>query len=84
MRTTIRLDDTLLAKVKQIAAESNRTLTAVIEDALRESINRRKQSAKARAAFKVTTFGGDGVMPGIDLNSNASVLDAMDGTDAPF
>ena len=36
MRTTIRLDDRLLAEAKQYAAESGRTLTGLIEDALRE------------------------------------------------
>ena len=41
MRTTIRLDDDLLVEAKQRAARSGLTLTAVIEQALRE--NRRDQ-----------------------------------------
>jgi metal-responsive CopG/Arc/MetJ family transcriptional regulator len=35
MRTTVRLDPHLLAEVKRVAASSGRTLTSVIEDALR-------------------------------------------------
>lgn len=41
MRTTIRLDDELLREAKRLAAETNQTLTAVIEEALRERLARR-------------------------------------------
>jgi hypothetical protein len=40
MRTTIRLDDDLLLEIKQLAARSGKTLTSVIEDALREMLAR--------------------------------------------
>ncbi len=40
MRITIRLDDHLLAEAKQRAARSGLTLSAVIEQALRESFSR--------------------------------------------
>jgi len=33
MRTTVRIDDTLLADAKKLAADTGRSLTAVIEDA---------------------------------------------------
>jgi predicted transcriptional regulator len=38
MRTTIRIDDQLLKKAKQLAARSGKSLTSIIEDALRESL----------------------------------------------
>ena len=41
MRTTIYIDDALLAEAKQVAARTGRSLTAVVEDALRESLHRR-------------------------------------------
>src|SRR5450756_1611733 len=41
MRTTIRIDDRLLAEAKARAAESGRTVAAVIDDALREAFTRR-------------------------------------------
>ena len=44
MRTTIRLDDNLLAEVKLLAARSGRSMTAVIEDALREMLARRQSA----------------------------------------
>ena len=40
MRTTIRLDDQVLREAKRIAAETGRTLAAVIDDLLREALDR--------------------------------------------
>ena len=67
MRTTIRLDDQLLLEAKRYAAESGRTLTAVIEDALREVLAR-GDLAKAAEPVKLKTFHGTGPRPGVDLD----------------
>ena len=40
MRTTVRIDEHLLQAAKQQAAASGQTLTAVLEQALRESLAR--------------------------------------------
>lgn len=48
MRTTIRLDERLLAEAKEIAARSGLTLTALIEQALRESFSRRQERREHR------------------------------------
>jgi hypothetical protein len=77
MRTTVRLDPGLLADAKKLAAASRRTLTAVIEDALREVLSRRRR-ARSKRLVKLTTVGGRGVNPGIDLDDTAALLDAMD------
>jgi predicted transcriptional regulator len=45
MRTTVQLDEQLLAEAKKVAAERGRTLTAVLEDALREAFARRRAQA---------------------------------------
>lgn len=82
MRTTIRLPDDLLATAKAIAAADHSSLTRVIEDALRESIARR-QSPKPRGLVRLITFRGDGVQPGVDLDSSAALLDLMERADAP-
>ena len=81
MRTTINLDDALLAEAKQVAARTGRSLAAVVEDALRESLRRRHQSA--RQAVELPTFGEGGVQPGVDLDDSAALLDLMDRDDAP-
>ncbi|MBI2190913.1 MAG: ribbon-helix-helix protein, CopG family [Planctomycetes bacterium] len=76
MRTTIRIDDPLLSEVKQLAARTNRTLTAVIEEALRLSLSLQKDGGK-RTMVQLHTFKGQGLMPGVDLDDNASLLDLM-------
>ena len=81
MRTTIRLDDDLFSELKQLAAASGRTLTSIIEDALRESLARRKlRTGKHR--IRVPVFSGKGVQPGVDLDSSANLLDFMEESDA--
>jgi len=74
MRTTVRLDPHLLAEAKKVAAANGRTLTAVIEDALRESLSRRS-ARPATARKKLPTFRGKGVQPGINLDDSAALLD---------
>jgi hypothetical protein len=78
MRTTIRLDDTLLADAKAHAARTGRTLTQVVEDALRESLARRDARPGARKPVDIPTFKGRGVQPGVDLDSSAALLELMD------
>ena len=80
MRTTIRLDDQLLARAKKLAAETGRTLTGVIEDALREVLARR-QPPRRRRPVRLTTFGGPGLRPGVDLDDGAALLDLMERPD---
>jgi Bacterial antitoxin of type II TA system, VapB len=81
MRTTIRLDDHLLAEAKQRAARSGLTLTAVIEQALRESFSRRER--REQPPVKLPSWGEGWVLPGVDLDDSASLLDLMEREDAP-
>jgi hypothetical protein len=76
MRTTVRLDEHLLAEAKKHAAESGTTLTAVLEQALRESLARRSAPARPRR-LRLKTFRGGGVRAGVDLDDAASLLDLM-------
>lgn len=79
MRTTIRIDDRLLAEAKVQAANSGRTLNAVIEDALREALARRHHGDERRAV-ELPTFRGSRLSPGVDLDDSAALLDRMEGT----
>ena len=81
MRTTIRLDDQLLAEAKALAARTGRTLTRVIEDSLRASLAPRAGD-DGRRPTKLPTGGSGGLRPGVDLDDSASLLDVMQG-DAP-
>lgn len=84
MRTTIRLNDHLLTEAKRYAAETRRTLTDLIADALREVLARRRAVGKKPKRVRLPTFQGDGLRPGVDLDNNAVLLDLMDETDGPF
>jgi hypothetical protein len=77
MRTTVRLNEQLLAEAKRHAAETGRTLTALLEDALREALARRKVRIRSRSV-RLKTVRGDGVRPGVDLNDSAALLDVME------
>lgn len=77
MRTTVRLDESLVREAKKRAAESGKTLAAVIEDALREALSRRPPRAQ-RSTLKFTTFAGHGLRPGVDLDRSADLLEIME------
>ena len=81
MRTTIRLNPRLLAEAKKLATETNRSLTRLIEDSLREAVARRRRPA--RRTVSLTIVGGRGVNPGIDLDDSAALLSAMEGPRGP-
>ena len=79
MRTTIRLDGDLLAHVKLVAARSGTTMTAVIEEALRETLARRREAAE-QDQVRLTTVPGRGLQPGVDLDDTAALLALMEGS----
>ncbi|HYV50112.1 MAG TPA: ribbon-helix-helix protein, CopG family [Myxococcaceae bacterium] len=81
MRTTIRLPDDLLAAAKRRAAETHRSLTTVIEDALREALSR-KPGSRRRSRARLPTFAGDGLLPGVHLEDSAELLDLMEADTA--
>lgn len=75
MPTTIQLDDDLHATVKRLAAERGRTMKAIVQDALRESLTRQLQTQRPRIELPV--FHGTGVLPGVDLEDSAALLEIM-------
>ncbi len=80
MRTTVRLDDQLHAAAKRRALETGRTLSAVIEDALRQALARRLPGREAKR-IRLPVCGRGGLRPGVDLADGAALRDRMDGTD---
>jgi hypothetical protein len=76
MRTTIHLPDDLLDEAKRLAMESGGTLTAVIEGALRERLARR--STGRASSVSLTTFGTEGLQPGVDLDDSSALMDLME------
>ncbi len=62
MRTTVNLDEQLLINAKFRATEQGTSLSLVIENALREALQK----------------AGSGLKPGIDLDNTRSLLNIMD------
>ena len=77
MRTTIRLDDSLLREAKAMAARAGTSLNDFIEDAVRVAV--RATSARPSPDIDLPVFrGGRGLLPGVSLESGAALLDLMD------
>lgn len=57
MRTTLVLDDALLAQVKRRALERKMTVSDVVNEALRDSLGRSRPTA---APFTLVTYGRGG------------------------
>lgn len=81
MRTTIRLEDQLLAEAKALAARTGRTLTQVIQDALQQALA--PPGDPTAGPFKLPTFDGRGVRPGVDLDDSGGLLDLMEDRARP-
>lgn len=77
MRTMIDLEDQLLTDAKLLAERTGTTLTAVIEDALRERLARQSVPADGKRT-QLPTVGGNGLLPGVDLDDSAALRERMD------
>ena len=76
VRTTLRLDDSLLDAARAHARERGETLTAVFERALRVYLARASSPAPVEAP-PLPTFRGRGLQPGVDLDDTAALEDRM-------
>ena len=75
MRTTLNIDDQVLAIAKHRAIEQGVTLTSIVENALRDTLLKTKEKT---SNIQLLTVNGAGVKPGIDLSHSSSLLDIMD------
>lgn len=77
MRTTVTIEDHLLAEVKQLAVRSDRTLGSVLEDAIRVYLKRVAKPASPDFELPVFT-GRPGLQPGVDLDDREAIYDLLD------
>ena len=75
MRTTIDINDALLAAAKSHAARNQMTLKALMEQALREFLS--GVTRPASDVPPIPVFRGMGVQPGVDLTDNAALEELM-------
>jgi len=85
MRTTLDLNDDLLAEAKAFAARDKLTLTRLIEEGLALRLRQARQPATAAGYRSLPVHPGQGGLSAAVLNpgSNRSLLDAADGLTAP-
>lgn len=76
MRTTLDLNDRLMAEAKSLAARRGLSFKALVEEALRERLHARAGSERVPVALP--TYGGQGLQPGVDLTDGAALLEIMD------
>jgi hypothetical protein len=78
MRTTVRLDEALLARAKEVARNRGETLTSLLERGLRLAMaGGYKKTKSARIDLPVSKASG-GVLPGVDLDRSTALLDRLE------
>jgi Ribbon-helix-helix protein, copG family len=78
MRTTVRLDDTLLDQLTGEAAKRHQTLTDLIEQGLRMVLAQPHPSRTRRRPVVLPVSGQGGLQSGVDLANSAALLDVME------
>jgi Arc/MetJ-type ribon-helix-helix transcriptional regulator len=76
-RTTIRLPEDLLKRVRRKAVTEGRTLSALIEDGLRLLLSSTRAPGKTERILPHVSEATGGLLPGIDI-SNSAALQEMD------
>lgn len=76
MRTTLNIDDDLMRLVKKHAAETDRTISAIIETALRYLIEHEQRTDQPFRLRWKTVRGG--LQAGVDLTDRDALIDHME------
>ena len=78
MKTTLNINDTLLANAKALAAQQRTSLTRLIEEGLQLRL-RARSTPRAGGKRTIPVFKGrGGLVAGLDPASNKALLDAAD------
>jgi len=76
MRTTLNIEDNLMRKVKKTAAESGRTITELVEEALRSKLAGTRPESRP-FEFRWITVAGK-IQPGVDLADRDALTELME------
>ncbi|MBK5216112.1 MAG: hypothetical protein JJE02_00890 [Propionibacteriales bacterium] len=77
MRTTVNIDEQLLAETKLIAARTHRTIGSVLEDALRKLINEQTSRA-SNESYTLPDYSRGSLRPGVDLENKDQIEELLD------
>lgn len=78
MKTTLDINDALLADAKALAARQRTSLTRLIEEGLQLRLRAPRAAAKSAAPNVPVFKGRGGLVAGIDSRSNKAMLHAAD------
>ena len=81
MKTTLDLNDQLLAEAKALAARQRTSLTRLIEEGLQLRLRAQADSSKRRRVRLPVYKGSGGLVAGVNPLSNKALLEAL-GDDA--
>ena len=76
MRTTININNNLMKRVKLMAAKTGRTITQVIEEALRKEVTGGRPQSKPFRLQWITVSGR--LQPGVDLADRDALTELME------
>ena len=74
-RTTLRIDDELLRRLRRRAADEDRTLQDVTNEALRRGLEARPSSSDYRLELEGWKAR---LRPGVDLTDRTALMDVME------
>lgn len=77
MRTTVTLDDRLLAQLKKRAAESGASVSRLVEQAIR-LLMRTPPAARRQDRFELVTFGKGGRFSRQNIDRTSALIEADD------
>lgn len=78
LRTTVRLNESLLERARREATRRGVTLTSLIEQGLQLVLRRpHRRSGQSPIELPECRAGG-GTLPGVDLNDSAALLERME------
>ena len=81
MKTTLNINDQLLADAKTLAVKQRTSLTRLIEEGLQLRLRAQAAGVPRRKASLPVFNGRSGLVPGVDPRSNKALLAAL-GDDA--
>lgn len=81
VKTTLNINDQLLADAKALAARQRTSLTKLIEEGLQLRLRLRESAAERRRVRLPAYEGSGGLVAGVDPLSNKALLEAL-GDDA--
>ena len=81
MRTTVRLEESLLERARQEAERRGVTLTSLIEQGLQLALRRPLRRSERTTMTLPECRAGGGIRAGVDLDDSASLLDRLEGRD---